>query len=46
MIQLTDNADIHLSSIVAENKVAGVKWRLELFDKADVINEINLQKTI
>ena len=25
MIQLTDNADIHLSSIVAENKVAGVK---------------------
>tara|TARA_R100001163_G_C4913366_1_gene96719 strand:+ start:195 stop:536 length:342 start_codon:yes stop_codon:yes gene_type:complete len=25
MIQLTNNADIHLSSIVAENEVAGVK---------------------
>ena len=25
MIKITDNADIHLSSIVAENKVAGVK---------------------
>ena len=25
MIHLTDNADIHLSSIIAENKVAAVK---------------------
>jgi len=25
MIKLTDNADIHLSSIIAENKVAAVK---------------------